>query len=160
MDTNQSANSNNNNNDNPYYTIFQAGVTAALHSWSALHTAVEQSWGGNDSNAKAEDLRSNIFTFFNDSSSSYTTASNKPKMSLDELESNLYSYMEEEYGILLEDNSEIEISTLIYNMYEDCLLKKNDGNDVTLNFSDPAAPVLITDDAEDNLFFVLMPMRI
>ena len=134
MDTDQSANNNNNsNNDNPYYTIFQAGVTAALRSWSALHTAVEQSWGGNDSSAKAEDLRSNIFTFFNDSSSStYTTASNnKPKMSLYELESNLYSYMEEEYGILLEDNSEIEISTLIYNMYEDCLLKKNDVN-VTL----------------------------
>ena len=134
MDTDQSANNNNNsNNDNPYYTIFQAGVTAALRSWSALHTAVEQSWGGNDSSAKAEDLRSNIFTFFNDSSSStYTTAANKPKMSLDELESNLYSYMEEEYGILLEDNSEIEISTLIYNMYEDCCLKKNGNVNVTL----------------------------
>ena len=40
------------------------------------------------------------------------------------------------------------------------IISEIDGNDVTLNFSDPAAPVLIIDDAEDNLFFVLMPMRI
>jgi DNA polymerase-3 subunit beta len=40
------------------------------------------------------------------------------------------------------------------------IITEIDGNEVTLNFSDPAAPVLIVDDAEDNLFFVLMPMRI
>ena len=40
------------------------------------------------------------------------------------------------------------------------IISEIDGTDVTLNFSDPAAPVLIIDDAEDNLFFVLMPMRI
>ena len=40
------------------------------------------------------------------------------------------------------------------------IISEIDGNEVTLNFSDPAAPVLIIDDAEDNLFFVLMPMRI
>ena len=48
----------------------------------------------------------------------------------------------------------IEINAGVYNITE------IDGNEVTLNFSDPAAPVLIVDDAEDNLFFVLMPMRI
>ena len=34
------------------------------------------------------------------------------------------------------------------------IISEIDGTDVTLNFSDPAAPVLIIDDAEDNLFFV------
>tara|TARA_B110000881_G_C18526893_1_gene490770 strand:+ start:145 stop:1281 length:1137 start_codon:yes stop_codon:yes gene_type:complete len=40
------------------------------------------------------------------------------------------------------------------------IISEIDGSDVTLSFSDPAAPVLIEDDAHDHLFFVLMPMRI
>jgi pre-rRNA-processing protein TSR2 len=42
---------------------FRAGVTACLRSWSALRTAVESGWGGGEkqSQAKAEDLRQNIF---------------------------------------------------------------------------------------------------
>jgi len=103
----------NNSNSNDPYTTFQGGVTAALRSWSALKTAVEQSWGGTESQSKAEDLRNNIFNFFDGQSS-------KPKMTLEELEDNLSSYMEEEFGIVLEDGSEIEISNLIWNMYEDC----------------------------------------
>lgn len=42
---------------------FQAGVTACLRSWSALRTAVQSGWGGGEreSQAKADDLRKNIF---------------------------------------------------------------------------------------------------
>ena len=104
--------SSNSDSDNPY-TTFQGGVTATLRSWSALKTAVEQSWGGTESQSKAEDLRNNIFNFFDGQSS-------KPKMTQEELEDNLASFMEEEFGIVLEDGSEIEISNLIWNMYEDC----------------------------------------
>jgi len=103
----------NNSSSNDPYTTFQGGVTATLRSWSALRTAVEQSWGGTESQSKAEDLRNNIFNFFD--GQSY-----KPKMTQEELEDNLSSYMEEEFGIVLEDGSEIEISNLIWNMYEDC----------------------------------------
>jgi len=105
--------SNDSDSSNDPYTTFQGGVTATLRSWSALRTAVEQSWGGTESQSKAEDLRNNIFNFFDGQSS-------KPKMTLEELEDNLSSYMEEEFGIVLEDGSEIEISNLIWNMYEDC----------------------------------------
>ena len=105
--------SNNSGSSNDPYTTFQGGVTATLRSWSALRTAVEQSWGGTESQSKAEDLRNNIFNFFDGQSS-------KPKMTQEELEDNLSSYMEEEFGIVLEDGSEIEISNLIWNMYEDC----------------------------------------
>lgn len=100
-------------NPNNPYTNFQAGVTAALRSWSALRTAVEQSWGGTTSSQKAEDLRSNIFTYFDG-----TTPN--PKMKLEELEDNLLGYMEEEFGVVLEDGSEIELANLIWNMYECC----------------------------------------
>ena len=105
--------SNNSDSNNNPYTTFQGGVTATLRSWSALRTAVDQSWGGTESQSKADDLRNDIFNFFDGQSS-------KPKMTLEELEDNLSSYMEEEFGIVLEDGSEIEISNLIWNMYEDC----------------------------------------
>mmetsp|Transcript_35 Transcript_35/g.89 ORF Transcript_35/g.89 Transcript_35/m.89 type:complete len:267 (+) Transcript_35:119-919(+) len=98
--------------NNPYLE-FQAGVTAALRSWSALKTAVEQSWGGTHSQSKAEDLRANIFQFFDGSSPT-------PRMNVDELEDNFMDYMEEEFGVVLEDGSERQLADLIWRMYEGC----------------------------------------
>ncbi|KAL9189529.1 hypothetical protein ACHAXT_009204 [Thalassiosira profunda] len=95
------------------YAAFQAGVTAALRAWSALREAVQQEWGGTESAAKAEDLRANIFVFFDGTSP-------KPKMAQEELEDNLLGYMEEEFGVVLEDGSEREVADLIYRMYEGC----------------------------------------
>jgi pre-rRNA-processing protein TSR2 len=74
---------------------------------------VQHEWGGSESASKAEDLRSNIFTFFDGSSSN-------PKMPQEELEDNLLAYMEEEFGVVLEDNSEREIAGLICRMYQQC----------------------------------------
>lgn len=41
-------------------------------------------------------------------------------MTPEELEDNLLEYMEDEYGVVLEDGSEREIANLIYDMYEMC----------------------------------------
>jgi pre-rRNA-processing protein TSR2 len=98
--------------NNPY-TSFQAGVTATLRTWSALKTAVEQSWGGTTSATKAEDLRTIIFSYFDGTSPN-------PKMTLYELEDNLSAYMEEEFGVMLEDDSERGVADLIWKMYECC----------------------------------------
>jgi len=119
MNTNTSATSlSNNGSINPYYIEFQAGVTAILRSWSALRTAVEQSWGGSDSYSKAEDLRLNIYSNFH--SSSDNSSSNKKIMTQEELEDNLLLYMEDEFGVVLEDGSEVEVATNICQMYNDC----------------------------------------
>ena len=75
--------------------------------------AVQHEWGGSESAAKAEDLRSNIFQFFDGSSPN-------AKMSQEELEDNLLAYMEDEFGVVLEDNSEREIADLICRMYQQC----------------------------------------
>lgn len=90
---------------------FQAGVTAALRSWSALRTAVDSGWGGIESQMKAEDLRKSILTCFDGS---------KPKISMEELEDNLFIYMEEEFSIVLDDDSEKQLAMLIFQMYETC----------------------------------------
>ena len=96
---------------------FQAGVTAVLRSWSALRTAVENEWGGPKSKSKAEELRSNILEFFEYSDS---VPVNKPKLHLENLEDNLFLYMEEEFTIVLEDDSEKQVAYTIWQMYEMC----------------------------------------
>jgi hypothetical protein len=110
------------NDDN--YVEFQAGVTAALRTWSALRTAVEQSWGPTSA---AEDLRDNIYRHFHDGGGGGGGPSRKNGrggfggiMTRDELEDNLLDYMEDEFGLILEDGSERELSDLICRMYEGC----------------------------------------
>lgn len=99
----------------PMYDEFRAGVTACLRSWSALRAAVQGGWGGNESLSKAEDLRSNILGYFDGSACS-------PKsLSIDDLEDNLAIYMEEEFSVVLEDNSERQVADTIWRMYENCM---------------------------------------
>lgn len=71
-----------------------------------------QEWGGTDSKTKAELLRSLILERYNSNSSSV--------MEVYELEENLISYMEEEFSLWLEDNSERHVAQSIIQMYEQC----------------------------------------
>jgi pre-rRNA-processing protein TSR2 len=93
---------------------FRAGVTACLRSWSALRTAVDQGWGGPDSVAKAEELRSSLLHHFD------FRACPVRSLTLDDLEDNLAIYMEEEYSVVLEDASERQVADTIWRMYETC----------------------------------------
>lgn len=92
---------------------FQSGVSAALRAWSALRTAVQSEWGGIESRDKAEYLRNYIFEAFD-----YRLP--KCKLDIDELEDNLAIYMEEEFSIVLEDDSEKELAHLIWQLYQSC----------------------------------------
>merc|ERR1719330_187990 len=94
-------------------TEFQAGVTAALRAWSALRTAVQSGWGGLESKEKAEFLRSYVFESFD-----YRLP--KAKLDIDDLEDHLAIYMEEEFSVVLEDQSEREVAQLIWQMYQSC----------------------------------------
>ncbi len=92
---------------------FQAGVTAALRAWSALRTAVQTGWGGVESKEKAEFLRSYIFEAFD-----YGLP--KAKLDIDDLEDHLAIYMEEEFSVVLEDESERQVAQLIWQIYQSC----------------------------------------
>ncbi|GAX17997.1 pre-rRNA-processing protein TSR2 [Fistulifera solaris] len=87
---------------------FRAGVTACLRSWSALRTAVQSGWGGVDSLAKAEYLRQHILEF------------DFSAMDCMDLEDNLAIFMEEEFSVVLEDDSERQLAETIWRMYEQC----------------------------------------
>ncbi len=71
-----------------------------------------QEWGGADSYNKAEILRSLILERYSSNASSV--------MEVYELEDNLVSYMEEEFSLWLEDNSERHVAQSIIQMYEQC----------------------------------------
>jgi pre-rRNA-processing protein TSR2 len=95
---------------------FKAGVTACLRSWSALRTAVDSGWGGGEreSQAKANDLRANIFQCLDGSSF-------PPRnMEVHDLADSLAIYLEEEFSVNLEDGSEMQVAEAIFAMYEGC----------------------------------------
>lgn len=91
---------------------FRAGVTATLRSWSALRAAVESGWGGVESQQKADELRQHIYEVF---------AGTSPTMDQYDLEDNLAIYMEEQFSVVLEDESERQVAAMLYRMYEECL---------------------------------------
>eukprot|EP00536_Pseudo-nitzschia_multiseries_P011203 jgi/Psemu1/28181/gm1.28181_g len=95
---------------------FKAGVTACLVSWSAFRTAVGSGWGGGEreSQKKAEDLRSHIFAKFD---------GRFPLANYDafDLADDLAIYIEEEFSVTLEDDSERQLAETIFRLYECCL---------------------------------------
>jgi len=98
---------------------FRAGVTATLRSWTSLRNAVDSGWGGTNSQEKADILRQSIYEHLDG-----TTF--PPKMDQSDLEDALVIYMEEEFSITLEDNSEKQIADVLLRMYEDCFSDKKD----------------------------------
>ena len=114
---------------------FQAGVTACLRSWSALATAVQGGWGGVESHAKADFLRQTIIDYFVPASPNTTSPTDNPKKRLHdesqypvlssahELEDVLAIYLEEEFSVQLEDDSERQVAQTIWHLYETCLVQ-------------------------------------
>ena len=93
-------------------THFRAGITGLLRTWPALKTAVQNEWGGLESHDKAEDLRTNIFD-------NYDGSKSEP-MTIEALEDNLLLYLEEEFSVVLEDESERQIANVICELYKEC----------------------------------------
>lgn len=103
------------------YDEFAAGVTACLRTWSVLRTAMENGWNNNVNNNHGEDLRSMILSCMN----GIDRIPKKPIASLYDLEDYISYYMEDIYCIILEDNSEQQLSQTIYTLYEQCCFYNN-----------------------------------
>lgn len=88
---------------------FRAGVTACLRSWSALRTAVQNEWGGPTSIEKAETLREEIIN----------AMMQKKMTDIIALEDALAIFMEEEFSIVLDDNSEKQVASTIFRMFDE-----------------------------------------
>jgi pre-rRNA-processing protein TSR2 len=120
---------------------FAAGVTACLRSWSALRTAVESGWGGGqrESERKADLLRQGIIEMLNGTKQPvYSTPATGPggvvspsptsasfalavsSYDVHDLEDNLAIFLEEEFSVNLEDDSERQVAATIFQLYERC----------------------------------------
>eukprot|EP00588_Corethron_pennatum_P014611 CAMPEP_0194267934 /NCGR_PEP_ID=MMETSP0169-20130528/2349_1 /TAXON_ID=218684 /ORGANISM="Corethron pennatum, Strain L29A3" /LENGTH=248 /DNA_ID=CAMNT_0039008967 /DNA_START=27 /DNA_END=773 /DNA_ORIENTATION=- len=94
---------------------FRAGVTAVLRRWSALRAGVDSGWGGITSHAKAEALRQHLFIVFDGNTRHPTT--------VNELEDELVVFMDEEFSVVLEDGSSLEVAQIIVDMYQKCCVR-------------------------------------
>jgi len=81
--------------------------------WSPFRAAVDNQWGGIESHAKANDLRSSIFENFD-------LSQTKQRMDPTDLEDDLVIYLEEEFSIGLEDGSEKQVAAIICELYDSC----------------------------------------
>lgn len=97
---------------------FQAGVTACLRLWSVLKTCLDNGWG---TLPKAEEIRTMIYTSMDGTS----VRPKKPFMDRIDLEDYLAIYMEEEFSLVLEDESEQQIATTLFTLYEQCCFQNN-----------------------------------
>ncbi|KAH7543195.1 hypothetical protein FEM48_Zijuj02G0158000 [Ziziphus jujuba var. spinosa] len=96
-------------------SIFREGIGLVLSQWSALRMAVENEWGGRDSRSKAEQLGSDIFSWFTQS---------KEPLYIDDLENMLDEGIESAFNAILDDGSVEEVAEKLMIMHEECL----DGN--------------------------------
>ncbi|PON32207.1 Pre-rRNA-processing protein TSR [Parasponia andersonii] len=95
-------------------SIFNEGIGMILYRWSALQLAVDNEWGGRQSRRKAEQLHSDIFSWF--------TQSTGP-LYIDDLEEILFEGLQS-LNTMVDDGSIEEVAEKLMLMHEECL----DGN--------------------------------
>ncbi|KAJ4721571.1 putative Pre-rRNA-processing protein TSR2 [Melia azedarach] len=91
--------------------IFREGIALTLAQWSALQMAIENEWGGRGSRAIAEQLVSDIFSWFTQS---------KEMLYIDDLENILDEAMLS-LNTMTEDGSVEEVAEKLMIMHEECL---------------------------------------
>ncbi|MED6172041.1 hypothetical protein PIB30_046488 [Stylosanthes scabra] len=126
-------------------SVFSEGIGFVLFRWSALRDAVENEWGGPDSRLKADNLATDILSWF--------TQSREP-LYIDDLEDKLYDGMIS-LNLVVEDGSIEEVAESLMVMHEECL----GGNFATIEHyrqaivnqasHSRAAPQIVNNDNED-----------
>ncbi|XP_066395426.1 uncharacterized protein [Miscanthus floridulus] len=84
--------------------------------WTALQLAVQNRWGGLDSQAKADRLASSVLSWF-----TRAAARGTGPLDQDELEGLLYDAMDESFNADIEDGSVEEVTKHLMIMYTCCL---------------------------------------
>ncbi|KAJ4832090.1 hypothetical protein Tsubulata_049429 [Turnera subulata] len=92
-------------------SVFGEGISLLLSNWSALQLAVENEWGGRGSRRIADQMVSDIFSWF---------TSSKEPLYLDVLENILDEAMLS-LNTVIEDGSVEEIAEKLMFMHEECL---------------------------------------
>uniref|UniRef100_A0A3B0MSR0 Pre-rRNA-processing protein TSR2, putative n=1 Tax=Theileria annulata TaxID=5874 RepID=A0A3B0MSR0_THEAN len=95
--------------------IFSTACKKVLDCWTALNLAVENNWGGDDSELKKELLVRNVIEFCLES----IEFMNKEIYS-DQIEDIIVDKIDEYFNVTLEDGSEIEIASILVKLHLTC----------------------------------------
>ncbi|ODV90694.1 hypothetical protein CANCADRAFT_31570 [Tortispora caseinolytica NRRL Y-17796] len=93
--------------ENKQQARFELGVAMALREWDVLTTAVVNQWGGSESADKRDWMAGAVVDLFFESS----------EIDAELVEARLLQVMEDEFDVVVEDESAYEVSKLIMDMY-------------------------------------------
>ncbi|CBN73910.1 conserved unknown protein [Ectocarpus siliculosus] len=89
---------------------FQGGVKSALNQWTALRLAVENNWGGGDSERKAALLEEGVMNMFK----------TKKEIYKDEVENFLADFLDDNFSTYAEDDSPAQVAMMLVEMFSQC----------------------------------------
>lgn len=89
---------------------FELGSWYVISRWEILNTAVEEAWGGSDSGDKRDWLVGQIVDLFE--TTNY--------VGLFEIQSRFLQVMNDEFDVVVEDDSELPIAMEVIDLYRDC----------------------------------------
>lgn len=98
---------------------FIEGLSIILKRWTALQLAIEMEWGGPHTVEKAQDLEDSLIDYFEKGEPTLCYLSTDPwgclegkALEQEDLEDILLDVMQDEFGTVLEDGSEVEVYSL------------------------------------------------
>lgn len=91
---------------------FIEGTKIIITTWAALRIAVQNEFGGPQSQEKADWLVDAIVEHFDAEGKS---------VEVEDLEDILLDVMAREFHVTLEDESELEVANLLFNLYRQCI---------------------------------------
>lgn len=93
---------------------FELGVSMVVHMWPTLKTAVDNQWGGANSEEKRDWISGVIVSEFE----------NNSVIDIIYIHEVLTGILEDEFDTILEDGSTITVAEKIINVYNDCKVSK------------------------------------
>lgn len=89
---------------------FELGACMALYLWDNLRTAVDNQWGGADSSDKRDWMVGSVVELFE--TGNYVDS--------EDIEDRLLNIMEDEFGVVIEDDTAAAVADQIITVYQEC----------------------------------------
>ncbi|KAJ1959490.1 rRNA accumulation- protein [Dipsacomyces acuminosporus] len=99
----------------PNKEAFIEGVDHIFAKWTALELAVQNGWGGRNSQEKRDSMVDEVVNYFDE------LISKKKKPEPSDIEELLLDIMDEDFNIMLEDNSAIEVAKDLCKVFVECI---------------------------------------
>ncbi|CAI8607102.1 unnamed protein product [Vicia faba] len=91
---------------------FNEGISHILNRWSAVRTAVDSMWGGNNSHLKAQELIADVCSWF---------AQTRGPFYIDDLKTFIHEGMNDAFDLEINDGSDQDIAGALLFIREECL---------------------------------------